>query len=83
MMAAHFLLQFLLFGTLLVPVYLQMEGCDFLQDAVKGNFSVTVTPEEYVANTTYQGKPPSIPLCLLCCLKPSGILESYAVLRCA
>ena len=54
MMAAHFLLQFLLFGTLLVPAYLQMEGCDFLQDAVKGNFSVTVTPEEYVANTTYQ-----------------------------
>ncbi|XP_052553289.1 uncharacterized protein LOC128087612 isoform X2 [Tympanuchus pallidicinctus] len=55
MMAAHFLLQFLLFGTLLVPAYLQMEGCEFVKDlSVESNFSVTVTPEEYMANTNYQ-----------------------------
>lgn len=84
MMAAHFLLQFLLFGTLLAPAYLQMEECNFLQNVpIESNFSVTVTPEEYMANTSYQGKPSFIPLCLLCCLYPSGILESYAVLRCA
>ncbi|XP_042688110.1 uncharacterized protein LOC122167523 [Centrocercus urophasianus] len=55
MMAAHFLLQFLLFGTLLVPAYLQMEGCEFVKDlSVESNFSVTVTPKEYMANTNYQ-----------------------------
>ncbi|OXB70427.1 UNVERIFIED_CONTAM: hypothetical protein H355_007654 [Colinus virginianus] len=53
-MAAHFLLQFLFLGTVLVPVYLQMEGCDSLQNATAGNFSVTVTPETYMANTSYQ-----------------------------
>lgn len=57
MMAAHFLLQFLLFGTLLVPAYLQMEGCEFVKDlSVESNFSVNVTPKEYMANTSYQGK---------------------------
>ncbi|OXB59025.1 hypothetical protein ASZ78_007653 [Callipepla squamata] len=31
-----------------------MEGCDSLQNATAGNFSVTVTPETYMANTSYQ-----------------------------
>ncbi|POI26549.1 hypothetical protein CIB84_009701 [Bambusicola thoracicus] len=31
-----------------------MEECDFLHSADEGNFSVTVTPKEYVANTSYQ-----------------------------
>ncbi|XP_015739334.1 uncharacterized protein LOC107324131 [Coturnix japonica] len=55
MMAAHYLLQFLLFGTLLVPAYLQTDVCYFLSNAMEeGNFSLTVTPQEYMANTSYQ-----------------------------
>lgn len=53
MAALLFLLQFLFFGTLIVPAYLQMPECNSTQSAVAGNFSVTVTPQDYSPNTTY------------------------------
>lgn len=47
------MLQFLFFGTLIVPAYLQVPECNSTQSAVAGNFSVTVTSKDYVPNTTY------------------------------
>ncbi|XP_067166242.1 placenta-expressed transcript 1 protein-like [Apteryx mantelli] len=48
-----FMLQLLFLGTLIVPAYLQMQGCDFLPNVTAGNFSLSVIPETYAANTTY------------------------------
>lgn len=57
MAALLFLLQFLFFGTLVVPAYMQMPECNLTQSTDTGNFSVTVTPQDYSPNTTYIGKP--------------------------
>ncbi|XP_035202120.1 uncharacterized protein LOC118178020 [Oxyura jamaicensis] len=54
MAALLFLLQFLFFGTLIVPAYLQMQECNPMQSAIAGNFSVTVIPQDYRPNTTYE-----------------------------
>ncbi|GAB0199718.1 cell wall integrity sensor MID2-like [Grus japonensis] len=48
-----FLVQLLFIGTLIVPAYTQIERCNLLLNATAGNFTVTVTPEAYQANTTY------------------------------
>ncbi|XP_032565607.1 placenta-expressed transcript 1 protein-like isoform X2 [Chiroxiphia lanceolata] len=57
-MATSLLLaQLLLLGTLVVPAQAQNPSteskCAQLGNATEGNFSVTVTPEVYQANTTY------------------------------
>nr|XP_025961657.1 uncharacterized protein LOC112986549 [Dromaius novaehollandiae] len=46
-------LQLLFLGTLIVPAYLQTERCNLLSSATAGNFSVSVVPDTYEANTTY------------------------------
>ncbi|KAM9519543.1 uncharacterized protein ACIB01_017281 [Guaruba guarouba] len=46
-----FLVQLLFIGTLIVPAYTQ--SCDLLQNATASNFTVTVTPGTYHANTSY------------------------------
>ncbi|KAK4809583.1 hypothetical protein QYF61_025026 [Mycteria americana] len=48
-----FLVQLLFIGTLIVPAYTQTEICTLLLNATASNFTVTVTPEAYKANTTY------------------------------
>ncbi|KAM6370533.1 uncharacterized protein J5M81_013517 [Pluvialis apricaria] len=48
-----FLVQLLFIGTLIVPAYTDTEKCTLLQNATASNFSVTVMPEAYKANTTY------------------------------
>ncbi|KAM6044924.1 uncharacterized protein LJ206_018766 [Theristicus caerulescens] len=48
-----FLVQLLFIGTLIVPAYTQMEICNLLPNATASNFTVSVTPKAYKANTTY------------------------------
>ncbi|KAJ7401257.1 chromosome 24 C11orf34 [Pitangus sulphuratus] len=53
MAPALLLAQLLFLGALLVPAQAQAEKCPQLGNATEGNFSVTVTPGVYQANTTY------------------------------
>jgi len=57
MAAFLFLVQLLFIGTLIIPAYTETGRCGLLLNATASNFSVTVTPEAYQANTTYLGKP--------------------------
>ncbi|KAM6238346.1 uncharacterized protein LJ264_013095 [Porphyrio hochstetteri] len=49
-----FLGQLLFIGILMVPAHAQAGRCRLLQKATPMNFTVTVTPAAYQANTTYQ-----------------------------
>ncbi|XP_068772555.1 placenta-expressed transcript 1 protein-like [Struthio camelus] len=56
MAAFLFMLHLLFLGTLIVPAYLQMERCNLLPNATASNFSISVIPSTYMANTTYEVK---------------------------
>ncbi|PKU43772.1 hypothetical protein llap_5932 [Limosa lapponica baueri] len=49
-----FLVQLLFIGTLIAPAHTEAARCNLLVNASASNFNVSVTPEAYKANTTYQ-----------------------------